>query len=217
MEIKKIELSKLVENNWNPNVMKENKFASLVRHVKEKGMVQPILIRPAPKKQEQELSEFEKETLKDSPAPEFEIIDGAHRFKAAKQAGLEQIDCVVLEMDDNQAKKATIAMNNIKGYMQDMQLAALIEQLSKDNSLEELSKSLAFEEKELSNYLKLLETPEDFSELVKQPEDQSVTITFVVSVKKEKVIQKALDKTGLDSKSQALATICQKYLKEEKE
>jgi len=192
LKIKKIELSKLAENNWNPNVMKENKLAALVRHVKEKGMVQPILVRPKGKR--------------------YEIIDGAHRFRAAKQANLEQIDCVIVEMDDNQAKKATIAMNNIKGYMQDMQLAALIEQLNKDNSLEELSKALAFEEKELKNYLKLLEAPQDFSAMVEQPEDQSITLTFVVSVKKEKVILDALNKTGLDSKGQALAVISKSYL-----
>ena len=196
MEIKSIELTKLKENDWNPNVMKENKYTALARHVKEKGMVQPILVRPKGKG--------------------FEIIDGAHRFRATRDANIAQMDCVVVKMTDEQARKATIAMNNIKGYMQDMQLAALIEQLSKDNSLEDLAKALAFDERELRNYLKLLEAPEDFSEMVKQPTDQSVTLTFVVSVKKEKVITKALDKTGADSKGQALAVISKSYLEGKK-
>ena len=212
MEIKKVETSKLAENSWNPNVMPEKKFTSLVAHIKKRGMVQPILVRPMPTRTSEELSEFEKETLKDTPLPEFEIVDGANRFRAAKQAGLGEIDCVVVEFSDEQAKKATIAMNNIKGYMQDMQLAALIDQLQKNNSIEELAAALAFDEKEIKNYLKLLEAPEDFSELVKHPEDQSITLTFVVSTKKEKTITEALNKTGLDSKGQALAVVCKAYL-----
>ena len=211
MEIKKIGVSKIAENTWNPNVMKPYKFEALTKHIKDKGMVQPILVRTH-KVKEQDLNEFEKSTVEEIPLPEFEIIDGAHRFRAAKQAGLTEINCVVVELDDNQAQKATIAMNNIKGYMQDMQLAALIEQLNKTESLEELSKALAFEEKELKNYLTLLDSPEDFSELVNQPEDQSITLTFVVSVKKEKAITEALNKTGADSKGQALAIVCKAYL-----
>ena len=215
MDIRKIEVSKLVENTWNPNIMPEKKFTALVKHIKKGDMVQPILVRPFPRKKE-DLNEFEKETLKDIPLPEFEIVDGAHRFKAAKQAGLKEINCVVVNFSNDQAKKATIAMNNIKGYMQDMQLAALIEQLSKNTSLEKLSSELAYDEKELANYIKLLDAPEDFSDLIKHPEDQSVTLTFVVSVKKEKVITEALEKTGLDSKGQALAVVCNKYLGDKK-
>jgi ParB family chromosome partitioning protein len=211
MEIKTIELSKITENTWNPNVMKDSKFAALADHVKKGGMVQPILVRPITIN-ETAMNDFEKEVLGKIPLPEYEIIDGAHRFRASKQAGLSEITCVIVPMTDEQAKKATIAMNSIKGYMQDIQLAALIDQLQKNTTLEILAAQLAFEEKELKNYLKLLEAPQDFSELVKQPEDYSITMTFVVSAKKEKTILDALQKTGFDSKGEALAVISKAYL-----
>jgi ParB family chromosome partitioning protein len=214
MEIKKIAIGKIVANNWNPNIMSEKKFASLVSHIAKKGMVQPILVRPH-KAVKRELNEFEKQVLDKVPSPEFEIIDGEHRFKAAKQAGLTEIDCVVIELDDAHAMMTTIAMNNIKGYMQDLPLAGIIDQLNKQGiDIQKLSEEMAYEEREIKNYLRLLEAPTDFSGMVEHPEDRPITLTFVVWPAQEKVISEALSKTGIDSKANALSVICKKFLEE---
>ena len=64
-------------------------------------MRQPILVRP-------------KVLTPSNEVAQYEIIDGFHRFKATKDAGNTEIDCVVIDATDEQAKMITLAMNKIK-------------------------------------------------------------------------------------------------------
>ena len=108
MKIEKIDVGKIQENDWNPNVMPKEKFEILVKHIQKSGCVQPILIRPI---------------QSSNPFIEFEIVDGAHRFRASRKAGLNEIDCVIMDLSESQAKSFTISMNNLRGKFDEMGLA----------------------------------------------------------------------------------------------
>ena len=194
MKIKEIQVSKLKENSWNPNKLTGLKFDALVSQVKKYGMRQPLLVR--------------------KKAKFYEIIDGEHRFKASKQAGLKSVSCVVVDLNDKEAKAATIAMNNIKGKFDDLPLATLIAELNKGSELKELEELLAFNERELQYYLKLLESPEDLSKSIEVTEDPLITLTFLVSPQDEAVVNDALVMIdGAESKSEALVLLCRQKLK----
>lgn len=187
--MKTIPLSQIEANPWNPNRMTGLKYDSLVQAIsKEKRLRQPLLVR---KKGER-----------------FEIIDGAHRAQGARQAKLEEVDCVVIEMSEQEAKAATIAMNNIKGKFDDLPLAALLAELKNSLNTDELKALTAFNERELAYYLKLLEAPRDYSEDIKISNEILVTINFLVTPDQQSLIEETLSKINAIDKTSALVELC---------
>lgn len=69
----------------------ENTLADLAEHIKEFGVLQPILLRPT-----------------DSG---YELIAGERRYRASKLAGLDQIPAFIRELTDEQADDAQLAEN----------------------------------------------------------------------------------------------------------
>jgi ParB/RepB/Spo0J family partition protein len=66
-------------------------LTELTESIKEKGVLQPILVRPKGNR--------------------FEIIAGHRRFRAAKLAGLEVVPAVIKEMTDKEAHEAQLVEN----------------------------------------------------------------------------------------------------------
>ncbi|HKQ08145.1 MAG TPA: ParB/RepB/Spo0J family partition protein [Blastocatellia bacterium] len=70
---------------------KKESLAELTRSVKEKGIIQPILVRPV--------------------GARFQIVAGERRFKAANQAGLKEIPASVKNLSDEEALDAQLIEN----------------------------------------------------------------------------------------------------------
>lgn len=115
MQIETIKIDKIKPNKWNPNQMTDSQMNFLMAEMKRLGYVQPILVRP----------------IKNH----YEIIDGWHRWKAAKSVGYKELQCVIVQLNDDEAKLATINMNRIKGTDDAMKLATLLEELSEKDML----------------------------------------------------------------------------------
>jgi len=80
----------------------QDKIGELAESIKQQGLLQPILVRPAPR----------------SPAlnyldtdPTHEIVAGERRFLAAQKAGLTDIDCHCRELTDDQVLEAQLVEN----------------------------------------------------------------------------------------------------------
>jgi ParB/RepB/Spo0J family partition protein len=86
----------VVPNAFNPNVMDDEKYQELVREFREKHFVEPIIVRPSNKDR-------------------YEIVDGFHRWKACKEAGLTMIKADVRTMDDDQARVYCYKVNRVRG------------------------------------------------------------------------------------------------------
>src|SRR5512144_502839 len=72
----------------------EAEIAELEASIRDKGVLQPILVRPSPK----------------TPG-EFEIVAGERRWRAAQQAGLKAIPALVRVLDDDKAFEIAIVEN----------------------------------------------------------------------------------------------------------
>ncbi|BAZ36737.1 chromosome partitioning protein, ParB family (plasmid) [Calothrix sp. NIES-4101] len=70
----------------------QKKLEELAQSIKELGILEPLLVRP----------------LDDGY---YELIAGERRFKAAGIAGLEEVPCVVKEMDDDTVKQVQLIEN----------------------------------------------------------------------------------------------------------
>ena len=96
--LEKCPVDRLVPNTWNPNRMDDWLLGKLREHIAKFGFVDPILVRPIPNTQN------------------YEIIDGEHRWKVAKEMGLKEVPVVVIEgISEKEAKLMTVAVNELKG------------------------------------------------------------------------------------------------------
>lgn len=66
----------------------------------------------------------------------FVIVDGEHRWRAARDLGIHEVPCVIGDFAEDQARSLTIKMNQIHGYWSAPELVSLLEELP--DSLEEL-------------------------------------------------------------------------------
>ncbi|MFH7835142.1 MAG: ParB/RepB/Spo0J family partition protein [Candidatus Aenigmatarchaeota archaeon] len=137
MEIKNININEIIPNPWNPNIMEDDIYQHLKREYERVGYLQPILVR---KKNDK-----------------YEIIDGEHRWRAAKEFGLNEITCIIIELDDEQAKLTTINMNKIKGTNDPYKLSLLIKDLNKTIDIETLSSLINTSIEELKINLEISE------------------------------------------------------------
>ncbi len=88
--IRNIPIDKIVTNILQPRKDLGN-LEGLAQSIKEKGIIEPIIVRTRDGK--------------------FEIIAGERRFKAAELAGLTEIPCIEHEVPDNEALEITIIEN----------------------------------------------------------------------------------------------------------
>lgn len=92
---RKVPLDFLSANPRNPRKHFDGaELDQLVASVKEKGIVQPILVRPAP-----------------GHPNRFEIIAGERRWRAAQKAGLHEVPVTVQDVSDKEALELAIIEN----------------------------------------------------------------------------------------------------------
>lgn len=95
-EFQFIALSQVEPSPTNPRKLFDGpEFDELVASVRQRGILQPILVRPNYESHENE----------------FEIVCGERRFRAAKAAGLEVIPAIIRELGDMEVREIQIIEN----------------------------------------------------------------------------------------------------------
>jgi len=180
--VKDFPIEDLEPNEWNPNEMSETKYEALKRSLKsgKKGVILALK------------RDGEKAL----------IIDGYHRWKAAKELGIETFPVLLLEESETEAKLDTLRMNNIRGELNVVKLAQLIVDLEKEFSLDWLEKELGFSEGELEQIKEALELPEIEEDEIIPLEDDEIPVEIIIALDPrqhktfEEAIQKALEFIG---------------------
>ena len=99
----------------------------------------------------------------------YELIDGEHRVQAAKDAGLTEIEVVVLPADAKDAAMLNILMNLARGEQDPIGVAVAIDNAVKAGaSYSEIAKAFNRSEQWVKFYHSLLELPEEYQEALKQ-------------------------------------------------
>lgn len=149
-----VEIDQIRPNPWNPNVQDKKMFEKEKKSITELGFLGSILVR-------------------DHIIPGYyEILDGEHRWKAAKELGYTkmQIETIGKILDD-EAKLLTILINNLRGKDDVFKRAKILE------ALEEGQLSLLpFTEEEIENEKRFVQF--DFSQYDKASEDDSESNQF---------------------------------------
>jgi len=196
-----------VPNHWNPNRLSDELTQKLLNDISEKGFILPIVVRPIDKEK-------------------YQIVDGEHRWRIAKNIGLKFIPCIIAEMDEQEARIKTIQLNRLRGEDEPELLAKLLEELSAEIDIEELSGRLPFDPFEIKESLELLEIKESrhFKErLQKEYKELAKKRIFSVVVSEEEkrllelaIFQHQKSRAEEISAGKALAEICEIYLRKSK-
>ena len=109
----------------NANRMSKDKFAKLVRHIKQTGHYEPVVVRRHPQH-----------------GGAYQILNGHHRVRALKQLNRTRIDCVIFRADDEQARLYLLSLNRLCGRDNVYKKAKLIEQLCQSHKPRDLAKLL---------------------------------------------------------------------------
>ena len=110
----------ITPNPWNKNRMGDLYFAALKANLANPqiGFTIPVLLRPNPDKK--------------SEVP-YMIIDGEHRYKAAKELGYDEIPAIVFpEISDAVAKYLMIESNAIHGETSDADIKNVLSTIEDD-------------------------------------------------------------------------------------
>lgn len=150
----KIPIEFLRSNPRNPRRnFGEDSLDELAASIKEKGIIQPILTRPAP------------------GAPDsYEIIAGERRWRAAQRAGLHEVPVISIDADDRQALELAIIENVQRADLDPLEEAAGYERLGDEflYTQADLAKVIGKSRSHVSNCLRLLKLPERTKSLLRE-------------------------------------------------
>jgi ParB/RepB/Spo0J family partition protein len=104
---RELPLDQVAESTWNPRKSFDPvKLDELARSIAEKGVIEPIVVRPVTKK-----------------AAPFEIVAGARRYRGATMAKLTTIPAIVRELDDVAALELAVIENDQRDDVNPMEAA----------------------------------------------------------------------------------------------
>lgn len=141
----------LQPNTWNPNRMNAFMYAKELQSIKDHGIVDPITVRKVGENR-------------------FEIIDGEHRWRAVRDLGYRKVPVYILDVDELEAKKLTILLNELRGQALPADMGTLLKDLMKHQPLESLLDELPYTEEMFRGLTELPPLP-DFP-LGKKPEPE---------------------------------------------
>lgn len=142
---RRVPIEQVKANPRNPRrAFLEEGLEDLTASIREKGIIQPIVVRP----------------LKGSDS--FEIVAGERRWRAAQRASLHEVPVVVLELTDREALEIAIIENVQRADLNAVEEAqgyeALMDEFQYNQN--ELSKVIGKSRSHIANTLRLLKLPD---------------------------------------------------------
>ena len=128
-------------------VFDEEALAELVHSVREVGVLQPVVVRPA--------------GTDEAGQPRYELVMGERRWRAVQEAGLETIPAIVRDTVDDDLLRDALLENLHRAELNPLEEAAAYQQLLDDFGCthEELAGRIGRSRPQISNTLRLLKLP----------------------------------------------------------
>jgi ParB family transcriptional regulator, chromosome partitioning protein len=143
----------LKPNRFQPRrVFKEEELRELADSIKEKGILQPILVRPTGK------------------ADAFEIVAGERRWRAAQLAKVHEVPVVVREFTDAEALEIAIIENVQRTDLNAIEEANAYLQLIANfqHTQEQIADVVGKSRSHIANTLRLLKLPESVKAMIRE-------------------------------------------------
>jgi ParB family chromosome partitioning protein len=143
-------VTSIVANRLQPRlVFDEESLTSLTASVRELGVLQPVLVRPA-------------------EDGSYELIAGERRWRAARRAGLDRIPALVRRADDRASLEQAVVENLHRADLNPLEEAAAYQQLIEEFQLthEQVATRVGKSRAAVTNGLRLFQLPASVQKLV---------------------------------------------------
>lgn len=137
-----VDVQEVKESHLQPRIdMSEEKLQELTESVKQRGFLQPIIVR--------------------RKEGHFEVVAGHRRFEVARRLKLEEIPAIIKDFTDKESLETGIIENLHRHDLNPLEQALAFKRLMDEfgYSLEEISGFLGKEKTTISNILRLLKLP----------------------------------------------------------
>lgn len=155
--ILELDINTIVPNEYQPRrVFKEDTLKGLASSIKEKGIIQPVIVRK-------------------SSDNRFKLIAGERRWRAAKMAGLAKLPVIVKDVTPAETLELALIENIQREDLNPLEAAGAFQRLIKEFNLthDEISRKAGKDRATVTNYLRILKLP---SEIKKWISDGSLNI-----------------------------------------
>lgn len=157
MEI--LNLKDIIPNAKQPRrTFYDSSLKELAESIKERGVLEPIIVRPKDGK--------------------YEIVMGERRFRASKLAGMSTIPVIIKELSDEDAAADALLENFQREDLNPIDRAKAIESLLCFMTWDQCAKTLGVSESTLRRHMELLELPPAIQSILVKSWDKVSTSNF---------------------------------------
>ena len=156
-DIPELNLKSIIPNEYQPRrIFNEAPLNELVASIKEKGVIQPVIVRK-------------------SANNIYQLIAGERRWRAAKIAGLSSIPAIIKDATSVEALEIALIENIQREDLNPLETAEAFQRLITDFNLthDDLSRKVGKDRATVTNYLRILKLP---LEIKKKLADASLSI-----------------------------------------
>jgi ParB family transcriptional regulator, chromosome partitioning protein len=151
-ELRRLPVDQVRRGKYQPRVdMHPESLEDLANSIRAQGVVQPIVVKPA-------------------AGGQYEIIAGERRWRAAQQAGLQEIPAVVRDVSDKAAMAMALIENIQRENLNPMEEANGLQRLINEFQLthQDVAEAVGRSRAAVSNLLRLLELNDDVKRMLEQ-------------------------------------------------
>jgi ParB family transcriptional regulator, chromosome partitioning protein len=141
--LRQVPIELLIANPQNPRrVFAEEDIDSLAQSLKDKGLIQPIMVRPK--------------------GQNYEIVAGERRWRAAQKANLHTIPVIIRELNDRETLEIAIIENVQRADLNPLEEARAYKMLidQYDYTQQQLADSIGKSRSHIANTIRLTQLPE---------------------------------------------------------
>jgi len=153
--VRHVPIDRIEPNPENPRLLfEESALEELASSIREHGVLQPILVRPAGRDQ-------------------YQLVAGERRWRAARLAGLLTVPALIEELDDDAAMEIAVIENLQREDLSPLEEATMYEKMVTEHgySIRKLAQKLGKDKGYLENRLRLADAPEEIKALVSVRKD----------------------------------------------
>jgi ParB family chromosome partitioning protein len=166
----------IMPNRFQPRInIKEEGIRELSASIKEKGIIQPIIVRRV--------------------EGGYEIVAGERRWRAAKIAGIRDVPVIIKDLSDREVLELSIIENIQREDLNPIELANGYKRLIEEFGFtqEELAKRLGKDRSTITNHLRLLKLPENIQDGLRNGIISSGHGRALLSLKREEEFNMAIE------------------------
>ena len=152
-QIQFISISRLDRNPDQPRKMfNEKDLEELTTSIAQKGVLQPILVRPIPPSQR---------SKSDNAKADYQIVAGERRWQASLKAGLDAMPLLICDLSDQEVLEIGVVENVQRADLNPMEEARAYRALMTDfgRTQQDVSEAIGKSRSHIANLLRMLDLP----------------------------------------------------------